>query len=102
MSRIAGETDAVVWLPPLAPEGGKRVSPIRTETSSRSMPSISAATTCTTVREPVPRSCVPTRISTVPSLLICASAWVPRPPLIHAAPAQPMPTLTGPGVAPGA
>ena len=47
-------------LPPLAGDCGKRESPITAETCATSTPSISAAISRTTVREPVPRSCVPT------------------------------------------
>ena len=66
-SKIAGDTAAFVCLPPFESLGGNRESPMRPVTLSR--PSISAATTCTTGREPVPGSCVPTRTSIVPSAL---------------------------------
>ncbi len=55
----------------------------------------------TTVREPVPRSCVPQRTSTVPSGLICASASLPLPPPPQPPAATPTPVLTGPGAAAG-
>src|SRR4051812_12454565 len=99
-SYIAGAMEGVVLLPPLPPEGGYRVSPTRTVICSGFKPSKSAAMHAITVLEPVPRSCVPQRISTLPSGLICASAFVPRPRPPHAADAQPTPVLIGPGELP--
>src|SRR2546429_2399465 len=55
----------------------------------RSKPSRSAAIKAITVLEPVPKSCVPHRISMLPSGLIWASALVPLPPPPQLAPAQP-------------
>src|ERR1017187_744371 len=100
-SKMAGQTDAAVVLPPLPPEGGNCVSPIRALICSGLSPKTSAATTATSVRVPVPRSWVPQRTSTLPSELICTSACVPRPPPPQVALAQPTPTLIGPGEEPG-
>src|SRR5204863_3078275 len=98
---MAGATDAVVVLPPLPPEDGKCVSPTRTTICSGFMPSISAVIKVMTVLEPVPKSCVPQRTSTVPSGLTWACALVPLPPPPHVAPAQPTPVLMGPPELPG-
>ena len=98
---MAGATEAVVVLPPLPPEGGKSVSPMRTRICSGFSPNKSAAITAMTVLQPVPKSCVPQRISTLPSGLISASALVPLPPPPQVAPAQPTPVLIGPAELPG-
>src|ERR1043166_1703016 len=98
---MGGGAEAVGVLPPLPPEGGNRVSPTRTTICSGFRPSKSAAITAITVLAPVPRSCVPQRISMLPSDLIWASALVPRPPPPQVAPAQPTPVLTIPAVLPG-
>src|SRR5580704_10729378 len=100
-SKMAGQTDAALLLPPLPPDGGYCVSPILAVTCSGLSPKTSAATTATSVRVPVPRSWVPQRTCTLPSGLICTSASEPRPPPPQVAPAQPIPTLIGPGEEPG-
>src|SRR5215472_346039 len=95
-SNTAGATEAAVVLPPLPPDGGNVVSPILTEIAAGSRPNTSAATIAISVFVPVPRSCVPQRISTLPSGLIRTSASEPRPPPPQVAPAQPTPVFTGP------
>ena len=62
---------------------------MRTTTMFMGTPSVSATTCAMQVRVPVPRSCVPIMISTVPSALILARHLeaCPRPPQV----AMPMP-----------
>src|SRR6185436_20587885 len=55
--RIAGLMPAAVVLPPDPPLGGYMVSPISGLMLVVGMPNVSAATTATSVRVPVPRSC---------------------------------------------
>ena len=73
--RTAGPTDATVIDPHEFPVYGVRsVSPSTTLTSSTLAPSASAAICANTVRDPVPRSCVPLITSTLPSGLSLTSA----------------------------
>src|SRR5690242_8697915 len=98
VTRIAGETDAAVVLPPEPPLDGYMVSPISGFTALTGTPSVSAATIATIVRVRVARSCVPHFSVTPPSLVVAACAFVPRPPPPQRLAETPMPVLIGPGV----
>src|SRR5581483_9190908 len=78
--RTAGPTDASVSDPALIGPYGPSVSPMRTETCPTSMPSSSAQICASTVRVPVPMSCVPARSTTVPSALKWTVAYAGGPP----------------------
>src|SRR5262245_20500113 len=94
--RIAGVTDAAVVLPPDPPLNGYSVSPISALTAFNGKPSVSAVTIATIVRVPVPMSCVPHFITTLPSAMISQRACEPRPPPPHWCTEQPKPVLIGP------
>ena len=97
--RTAGLTAAAVVLPPDPPLIGYIVSPISGLTALTGRPSDSAVTIATRVLVPVPKSCVPTRMTTPPSDEISQrAADGPRPPPPQVLIATPMPVLTGPGV----
>ena len=81
--RIAGLIDAAVVLPPEAPHTGYIVSPISGFTALTGRPIVSAVSTATSVRVPVPRSCVPHFITTLPSDVMSQCARPPRPPPPH-------------------
>src|SRR5437660_9234372 len=93
----AGDTDAAVVLPPDPPLNGYSVSPISGLIALTGRPSVSAATMATSVRVPVPRSCVPHFTTTLPSDMMSTCACVPRPPPPHWCAEQPNPFLIGPG-----
>ena len=98
VTRIAGITAAAVVDPPEPGANGWLLSPSSIVTCGTSRPSVSATTIAMIVRLPVPMSCVPQRITTLPSEVIsqCARAPVPAPPQRFAE--QPRPRLIGPGV----
>ena len=98
VTRIAGDTDAAVVLPPEPPLNGYCVSPISGLTALTGRPSVSAATIATIVRVPVPMSCVPHFTTTLPSAMMSQCAWVPRPPPPQRCAEHPTPVFTGPGV----
>src|SRR5258708_3432766 len=97
--RMPGLVLAAVVLPPDPPLTPYCVSPISGVTCDGCRPSASAVTIATSVRVPVPMSCVPTRITTLPSAAIsqCATEG-PRPPPPQVPMATPMPVLIDPGV----
>src|SRR5687767_11262948 len=96
--RTDGPTPGAVALPPDAPANPYCVSPISIFTADIGRPSVSAATSCTIVRVPVPTSCVPHLTTTPPSevTLTLTCALRPEPP--HWFADTPMPVLIGPGV----
>src|SRR5438034_9367189 len=99
--RMAGAVPGSVVLPPEPPDGPNGLSPIRTVMSFTSRPRVSAVTIATTVRSPVPRSCVEQVASTEPSLEIVTLTSLPRlPPPPQVCRAMPMPCLTGPSPGP--
>ena len=100
---MTGATDAVVWLPPLPPEGNPgSLSPTLTVISVGASPNSSATMIAIAVRMPVPISCVPVTASTVPSALMVTRASVPRPPPPPQRPLpSPMPRFLTPGPVPG-
>ncbi len=65
--RVEDDTPPIVVEPPDPPDTGYCVSPIIRLMVSSGTPSVSAATAMMHVRVPVPRSCVPIFISTLPS-----------------------------------
>ena len=90
---------AAVVLPPEPPLAGYIVSPISGLMLLTGVPNVSAATMATSVRVPVPRSCVPHRTTTVPSEEISTVGRAgPLPPPPQVLIATPMPVLIGPGV----
>ena len=95
---MAGLIDAAVVLPPDAPHTGYIVSPISGFTALTGRPMVSAVSTATSVRVPVPRSCVPHFITTLPSGVMSQCARPPRPPPPHWCADTPKPFLIGPGV----
>ena len=96
--RIAGVVLGAVVLPPEPPLTPYCVSPISGVICDVCRPSASAATIATSVRWPVPMSCVPVRTMTLPSEAIshCVGDG-PRPPPPHVQIATPMPVLIDPG-----
>src|SRR5438876_6366426 len=97
VARSAGDTEAAVVLPPDPPLSGYIVSPISGLIALTGSPSVSAVTIATSVRVPVPRSCVPHFMTTLPSDMMSQCACVPRPPPPHWCAEQPKPVLIGPG-----
>src|SRR5262245_18342712 len=94
---MAGQTDAAVVLPPDRLLHGYIVSPISGLTASTGDQNVSAATSATIVRVPVPMSWVPHLTTTLPSLAMSMCACVPRPAPPHRCSDTPMPVLIGPG-----
>src|SRR5262245_3213469 len=95
-SREDDDTPPTVVLPPDPPEMGSEFLPISTRTAFNGRPSVSASTIAQTVRVPVPRSCVPSRLTTDPSGLIVTlqfESW-PWPPQVWID--MPTPFLIGP------
>jgi hypothetical protein len=89
---------AAVVLPPDPALTPCWVSPISGVTCDGCRPSASAATIATSVRVPVPMSCVPRRTMTLPSDAISQCAIDgPRPPPVQVPIATPMPVLIDPG-----
>src|ERR1051325_3749898 len=102
VTRIAGVTDAAVVLPPDPPLNGYVVSPICGVIADTGSPNVSAATIATSVRVPVPISCVPHLTTTLPSGWMSTCACEPRPAPPHRCADTPMPVLIGPrAVSPG-
>src|SRR5436190_681159 len=74
--RVEVETPPTVVEPPDPPSGGRSFVPMTSFTWPICKPSVSAATCVMMVRVPVPRSCVPISIETVPSGLITVRHWL--------------------------
>ena len=76
------------------------MSPIFVCTASSGSPIVSAVIIATSVRVPVPMSCVAMRVTTLPSGMISHDARVPALPApAQRFAAQPRPRLIGPAVA---